>query len=91
LLQASDENMDYKLLIDSTGWIGSVLVIAAYISVSYEKFRLSARGYQLLNACGSVCLIVNTVYYHAYPSAMVNIIWLMIALLALWKTKARKV
>jgi hypothetical protein len=75
--------MDQKTLIDIVGWLGSVFVVAAYFSVSYERFRMSPFMYQLLNAAGSLCLIVNTAYYRAYPSASVNIIWLFIALIAL--------
>ena len=83
--------MEYKNLIDLIGWAGSILVVAAYISVSYERFKLSPRLFQLLNAGGSICLIANTVYYHAYPSAMVNIIWLIIAIVSLWRIGVRKV
>jgi hypothetical protein len=75
--------MDQKTLIDIVGWLGSVCVVAAYFSVSYDRFRMSPLMYQLLNAAGSLCLIVNTAYYRAYPSASVNIIWLFIALIAL--------
>jgi hypothetical protein len=75
--------MDQKTMIDIVGWLGSVFVVAAYFSVSYERFRMSPFMYQLLNAAGSLCLIVNTAYYRAYPSASVNVIWLFIALIAL--------
>lgn len=85
--------MDQKLWIDSIGWLGSIFVVAAYFSVSYDRFRMSPFVYQLLNAAGSLCLIINTVYYRAYPSASVNVIWLFIALIALirnrLKTKVR--
>jgi hypothetical protein len=83
--------MDYTVVIDSIGWLGSLLVVAAYVSVSYERFKLPPRIFQALNAGGSLCLIVNTVYYHAYPSAMVNIIWLIIAIVALWRIGMKKV
>jgi hypothetical protein len=82
--------MENKILIDIIGWLGSILVVAAYISVSYERFKLRPRVFQMLNAGGSLCLIVNTVYYHAYPSAMVNIIWFIIAMFALWRTRVSK-
>lgn len=82
--------MDYKLLIDITGWLGSVLVVVAYASVSYERMKLHPTIFQLLNAGGSLCLIINTLYYQAYPSATVNVIWLIIALVALWKISVQK-
>ncbi|MDO1445998.1 hypothetical protein Q0590_07025 [Rhodocytophaga aerolata] len=81
--------MDQKVWIDGIGWLGSVCVVAAYFSVSYDRFRMSPFLYQLLNAAGSLCLIVNTAYYRAYPSASVNIIWLGIALMALLRNRVK--
>jgi hypothetical protein len=81
--------MDQKLLIDSIGWLGSVFVVVAYFSVSYDRFRIRPFLYQLLNAAGSLCLIINTAYYRAYPSASVNIIWLCIALVALIRNRVK--
>jgi uncharacterized membrane protein YjdF len=81
--------MDQKVWIDSIGWLGSIFVVAAYFSVSYDRFRMSPFLYQLLNAAGSLCLIVNTAYYRAYPSASVNIIWLGIALMALIRNRTK--
>jgi hypothetical protein len=81
--------MDQKLVIDTVGWLGSVFVVIAYFSVSYDRFRISPFLYQLLNAAGSLCLIVNTIYYRAYPSASVNIIWLFIALIALIRNRLK--
>jgi hypothetical protein len=83
--------MENKLIIDIIGWTGSVMVVIAYASVSYEKIKISPYMYQVLNASGSLCLIINTFYYHAFPSALVNIIWLMIALFALIKLKTRRI
>ncbi len=81
--------MEYKLLIDIIGWLGSVFVVIAYFSVSYDKFKIRPFLYQLLNALGSLCLIINTIYYRAFPSATVNVIWLGIALTALIRNSLR--
>jgi hypothetical protein len=82
--------MEYKTLIDVVGWVGSILVVVAYISVSYERLKLSPRQFQLLNAVGSSSLIANTIYYQAYPSAVLNLIWLFIAMFALWRMSVSK-
>ncbi|MFK7935488.1 MAG: hypothetical protein AB8G22_18375 [Saprospiraceae bacterium] len=68
------------LLVDGLGWIGSILLIAAYVLVSKNKITAQQSVYQLLNLFGSLLLIVNTVYYGAYPSAAVNVIWVFIGL-----------
>ena len=61
------------------GWIGSVAVISAYGLISANKVNSMSRVYQLLNLLGSVFLVVNTAYYHAFPSTVVNLVWLVIA------------
>lgn len=65
------------------GWIGSAAVISAYALISLNKLNSRSGVYQVLNLAGSLCLVVNTAYYRAYPSTLVNIVWLVIAGLAL--------
>ena len=72
-----------KFLIDVIGWIGSVEVIAAYGLNSYQKIKSDSIYFQLLNLTGGVFLIVNTLYYSAYPSAFINVVWVIIAIIAI--------
>ena len=67
-----------EILIDSLGWIGSLLLIVAYYLNSKNKLNAQTFTYQFLNVVGSLLLIVNTVYYGAYPSSAVNIVWVLI-------------
>ncbi len=69
-----------KIIIDSIGWVGSLMLIAGYWLNSKGKIDAQSISYQLLNAIGSVLLIVNTIYYGAYPSSAVNIIWVFIGI-----------
>ena len=71
------------LYIDIFGWAGSAAVVTAYALVSLNRVDGASRLYQLLNLIGSVGLAINTAYYRAYPSTLVNIVWLFIAALAL--------
>jgi hypothetical protein len=77
------------LLIDIIGWLGSLLVIAAYALNIYGKLASSSLTYYLLNIAGSTGLIINTLYHHAIPSMVVNVVWIAIALAALLK-RAKK-
>jgi hypothetical protein len=77
------------LLIDAIGWIGSLLVVIAYSLNISKKLASDTLSYYLLNIIGSACLIANTVYHHAIPSAVVNIIWVLIAIAALVRQKQR--
>jgi len=72
-----------KLLIDIIGWVGSIEVILAYALNSYQKLKSDSVIFQMLNLTGGIFLIINTIYYHAYPSAFINVVWVMIAFVAL--------
>lgn len=69
--------------IDIIGWAGSALVITAYALITYNKISAGSILYTIFNLLGSLFLIINTVHYHAMPSAFVNVIWLGIAAWAL--------
>ena len=77
-------------MIDIIGWVGSALVVLAYAMNMYNKLRSDSLTYYLLNITGSGCLIANTFYHHAIPSAVVNIIWVLIAFMAMLKRKPAK-
>ncbi len=72
-----------QLFVDITGWIGSVEVILAYGLISYHKITARSIWYQVLNLTGGAFLIVNTIYYGAYPSTAINVVWLIIASVAI--------
>jgi len=72
-----------KLFIDIIGWIGSIEVIAAYGLNSYQKIKSNSLVFQLLNFTGGIFLIANTLYYCAYPSAFINVVWVVIASVAM--------
>ena len=75
------------MLIDIIGWMGSAMVVAAYALNINKRMAADAVNYYLLNIIGSACLIVNTIYHQAIPSAVVNIVWIFIAAIALIKKK----
>ena len=76
-----------KLLVDVIGWLGAVGVLVAYAAVSTRRVSGTACSYQVMNAGGSIGLLVNTLYYGAYPSTVVNAIWLGIAFYALARSR----
>jgi hypothetical protein len=77
------------IIIDIIGWIGSVMVVMAYAMNMYKRMASDSIAYYGLNIIGSACLIVNTIYHNAIPSAVVNIIWVGIALVALLRKKPK--
>ena len=71
--------------IDIAGWIGVIALLIAYGLVSTKRIEGDAVIYQLLNLAGAALLIVNSFYYGAYPSVVINVIWIGIAIFALWQ------
>jgi hypothetical protein len=75
--------MDIRILIDTIGWTGSGLVVLAYGLVSTNRLEGNSIGYQILNLLGAIFLLVNTVYFGAFPSSFTNIVWITIAIVAI--------
>ena len=75
--------MDLSLIINIIGWLGSIGVLLAYVLVSTNRLKGDSVPYQMLNLFGSIFLMTNTIYFGAYPSTFVNLVWLFIAIFAL--------
>lgn len=71
------------LFIDLVGWIGSAFVVAAYALNMFNRMKADSLPYYALNILGSACLIANTLYHHAVPSAVVNMVWVGLAVWAM--------
>jgi hypothetical protein len=80
--------MGGPLLVDVLGWTGAAALLGAYALVSTRRLGGASVPYQLMNVAGSVLLGINSVYYGAFPSAFVNMIWLGIALYTLSRVRA---
>lgn len=71
------------LLIEIVGWLGAAVLLVAYALTSYGVLGPRSRRYQTLNICASILLAINASCHHAWPSTVVNIIWIGIAVGAL--------
>ncbi|MCE2894442.1 MAG: hypothetical protein LW721_08375 [Flammeovirgaceae bacterium] len=79
-----------EILISSLGWIGSLLVIGAYGLNSYQKIKSDSLIFQLMNLAGGILLIINSVYKEAYPFTFINTVWVLIAILAIFRIVSKK-
>jgi hypothetical protein len=77
-----------EIAMATLGWIGAILLLGGYAGVSFKKIAPTSRLYQFLNAAGSGSLFVNTMYHHAYPASSLNLIWAVIAAVALVRRPA---
>lgn len=65
------------------GWIGTVLILAAYFLLSSRKMTSEDRSYQWLNVVGAVCVGVNAYAQRAWPVVFIEIAWSAIALVVI--------
>lgn len=75
------------LFVEIIGWIGAVLIVGAYFLNINGKLKSTSALYILSNLFGGIFFTINTLVHHAYPSMIVNIIWVFIAVAALLKKK----
>jgi drug/metabolite transporter (DMT)-like permease len=75
--------MNNRIWFDVIGWVGAAILLIAYAMVSSRKLEGNSVTYQLLNIVGSILLAANTIFYRAYPSSFVNLIWMGIAVFSI--------
>ncbi|MGC8750486.1 MULTISPECIES: CBU_0592 family membrane protein [Hydrotalea] len=79
-----------QILVEIIGWIGALLLLGSYYLNMSGKLSAKAPLYIWSNLIGGLCFIINSSYHHAFPSVMVNIIWIGIAIGALIKSQQQK-
>ena len=79
-----------NLFLEILGWVGSVLILLAYGLNSYQKIRSDSIWFYLMNLFGGVCLIVYAIYKDASANAFINIVWVIVALIAIVRLFLRK-
>ena len=79
-----------EVIIEIIGWIGTFFVVLAYFLVSYKKIQPTSKEYQLLNLFGALGISINVWHHQAWPSFALQIVWGVIALIALLKILTAK-
>ncbi len=72
-----------KHLIEIVGWYGTAAILLAYALVSFSVISPINLWYQLLNATGAIGIVVVSFAKKAYPPGVLNIVWTIIALIAI--------
>ena len=78
------------ILIEIVGWIGAGLILFAYLLLSMGRLTGQSALYQWMNVVGASGFVVNGWWHGAIPSASLNVIWLLIGVVALWRIRIRK-
>jgi len=77
------------VIIDLMGYLGMVLILYAYFLINKPNFNQSTL-YSMLNFIGAFFIGVNCFYYSAFPSVVLNLAWMGIAIKALYKHRKWK-
>lgn len=72
-----------ELLIEIAGWIGAGLILLAYALVSSGRIQARSVSFQLMNLLGAAGFVLNSGFHGAWPSAILNVIWIGIAAVSL--------
>jgi hypothetical protein len=82
--------MTLDILMEVVGWIGAILILAGYGLLSAGKLDAKSPSYQWLNVIGALGFIANSSWNGAWPSAALNVVWVGIGLVALWRIFGKK-
>lgn len=74
-----------KSLIEWGGWYGTIAIMTAFALSSFSVIKPTDLLYQILNLTGAVGIVTVSFYKRAYQPAVLNIIWIIIALIAIAK------
>lgn len=72
-----------KILIETAGWYGTVAILLAYALVSFSVLAPTDIWYQVLNGTGAIGIVAVSLYKKAYQPGVLNIIWAIIAVVAI--------
>jgi hypothetical protein len=82
--------VDLTLAIDVAGWAGMALLIGAYTLVTAGRILGTSLTFQLMNLLGGALLMVNSAWYGAWPSAALNLVWVVIGTVGLLRARLRR-
>ncbi|WP_353719242.1 hypothetical protein [Dyadobacter sp. 676] len=82
--------MNTALLLETTGWLGVVSYVLAYLLLTIGMLRPDGYLFHILNMIGAASLIVYSLEYGDKPNVAVNVIWLLIGVGAVVRRFVRK-
>ena len=72
-----------KYIEEVIGWYGTVAIVAAYAMSSFGILPSNSLIYQILNGTGALGIVYISLKKKAYQPGVLNIIWAVIALIAI--------
>ncbi len=79
-----------EIAVEVAGWIGATLILLGYLLVSAGRLTGQSAVYQGMNIVGAAGFIVNGWWHGAIPSTALNVVWMLIGGVALWRIMSRR-
>ena len=79
-----------ELAVEIAGWGGAVLILLAYLLLSAGRLTGQSLAYQAMNVVGAAGFVINGWWHGALPSAVLNVLWLLIGAIASWRIIRRR-
>jgi hypothetical protein len=74
-----------QIAVETVGWIGAGLILLAYLLVTIGRLTGHSPAFQWMNLLGAAGFTINGWWHNALPSASLNVVWMLIAAVALWR------
>jgi hypothetical protein len=75
--------------VEVAGWTGALLILLGYLLISAGKLTGQSPAYQWMNIVGAAGFVINGWWHRAIPSTALNVIWMGIGAVTLWKIAQR--
>ena len=72
------------LAIEIAGWAAAGLILAAYGLLTAGRLTAKSPAYHWMNVAGAAGFVINSGWNGAVPSAVLNVVWAGIGMVALW-------
>ena len=78
-----------EIAVEAAGWAGAALILLGYLLISAGKLTGQSLAYQAMNIVGAAGFVINGWWHGAIPSTVLNVIWMGIGIVTLWKIAQR--
>lgn len=75
-----------EIIIEIAGWIGTILIVSAYLLVSRQHVTGKSRVYQTMNLLGAIGIGINVFHQEAWPVLALQLAWGIIAISSLYNS-----
>ena len=79
-----------EIAVEAAGWAGALLILIAYLLLSMGRLTGGSPAYQWMNVVGAAGFVINGWANGALPSATLNVVWMAIGIVALWRIASRR-